>query len=225
VSPPHGLDWALSAASVAHEIRAPLLAVRAALESALIGGPGVDVEALLRRSLLEIEELAASIEGVLGWAGGGRAPHRTGTDLHQLVRDVAGRWTIGTQTDRVVVRGSGSMPAMVDADGVRLAVANLIRNALEYSDAGTKVDVSVAPEGDEAYLVSVRNQRALGGSVDPEAAFAPLTRGEVGGRNPFGMGLGLFLARLVVEAHGGTISFETPGAETLVCLRLPVSPP
>jgi signal transduction histidine kinase len=110
--------------------------------------------------------------------------------------------------------------AAVSGDRSRLGqlLANLVTNALEHGDPA--VPVSVVVRRDESDVVlEVWN----GGAVPPDflpRAFEPFARG--GGRR--GLGLGLFIVREVVRAHGGSAEMHSSdGAGTVVRVRLPAA--
>ncbi len=117
---------------------------------------------------------------------------------------------------RVEVRGE----AVVSGDASRLGqvLANLVSNALEHGDPAVTVRVAVRQVGDEVVL-----EIANGGAVAPEVlprVFEPFARG---GRR--GLGLGLFIVREVVRAHGGTAEMQSSeAAGTVVRVRLPAAP-
>jgi signal transduction histidine kinase len=212
-----GISW------TAHELRAPLLGVRAAVE-VVANDPGVDPRraGILRRALVELERLAATTEAVLGWAAGTRALDRRHTDVGQLVDEAVEscRMSVG---DGFEVERRGAAPAIanVDADNVRVAIANVLRNARAYADPGSKVEVEVTGGADEV-TVGVRNRGPEIGDADRERIFDPFVRSSSSASNP-GTGLGLFITRQVVEAHGGRISVTCEGSVTTFRLVLPSS--
>ena len=109
----------------------------------------------------------------------------------------------------------------VRADGplLRAAVTDIVRNALDYSPPGSPVGVRVQ-ERDGWVRIGVRDRGP--GVPLPERAsvFEPFVRGRNAPKR-VGTGLGLFIARRVVEAHGGEIWLESNGGGTTVVLQLP----
>jgi signal transduction histidine kinase len=118
-------------------------------------------------------------------------------------------------------------PLVVEGDAGRLAqvFSNLISNAIKYSPAGGPVEVS-GEQDDGIVRIRVRDE---GFGIPPEAhdrMFTKFFRGAAAARGIAGSGLGLALARTVVEAHGGSIDFEsTVGRGTTFSVELPVGPP
>jgi signal transduction histidine kinase len=96
-------------------------------------------------------------------------------------------------------------------------------NALKYAP-GSCVDVAVGEEGPRAVLVV----RDLGPGIalaDQERIFRPFERA-VGYAEVSGFGLGLFIVRQIVEAHGGTVRIESaPGRGTVFRVELPRAQP
>ncbi len=209
-----GIAW------TAHELRGPLLGVKAALELTLLEGGTVDEtdRERLSRSLEELEQLAGLVEGLLAWGAGAQPLQRRPVDLVALLDDVARSCASEFGQDRVVVHAPGAAMARVDAVHLRTAVLNIVRNALTYSRQGTKVEVSVEV-GDGMVLVGIHNEGAPIPAGGP-SLFDPFVRTDSGDRHPAGRGLGLFIARRVVEAHGGRIWFESDSDGTTFFIRL-----
>ena len=115
-------------------------------------------------------------------------------------------------------------PLVVEGDAGRLAqvFSNLISNAIKYSPDGGPVEVSGQQE-DGVVKIRVRDE---GFGIPPEAhdrIFTKFYRGTAASRGIAGSGLGLALARSVVEAHGGSIDFESRvGVGTVFSVELPV---
>jgi signal transduction histidine kinase len=104
---------------------------------------------------------------------------------------------------------------VVYADRDRLAqvIGNLLSNAIKYSPEGGVVDVSASLVGDEAW-VWVRDEGLGIPAEHQQRIFTKFFRGDVGReRGISGTGLGLVLARQIVEAHGGQIGFESADGE------------
>jgi nitrogen-specific signal transduction histidine kinase len=212
---PHlGIAW------TAHELRGPLLGVKAALELMLLdGGEVSDLDRdRLSRSLAELEHLAGLVDGLLAWGAGAQPLKRRSVDMVGLIDDVVRGCVSETGDERVVVHAPGSATARVDPVHLRTAIANVLRNALAFSRPETKVEVSIDAR-DGVVLLAIHNEGTPIPAGGP-SLFDPFIRGDDGGRHPSGRGLGLFIARRVVEAHGGRIWFESGDEGTTFFIRL-----
>jgi signal transduction histidine kinase len=209
-----GIAW------TAHELRGPLLGVKAALELMLIESDDVsdpDRERL-SQSLDELQQLAGLVDGLLAWGAGAQPLQRRPVDLVELVGDVVRACARETGEDRIVVSAPAAAVARVDPIHLRTAIANIVRNALSYSRPGSEVGVSLEVH-DGVVLMGVRNVGPA--IVDAgRSVFDPFSRIDDEGRHPAGRGLGLFIARRVVEAHGGRIWFESTADGTTFFVRL-----
>jgi len=116
----------------------------------------------------------------------------------------------------------------LQADGAKMeqVLNNLVLNAIEHSKEGDTVWVSTAMT-DDAWLIEVKDQGAGIGSAELSRLFAPFESGTVpktaGERST---GLGLAIAKKIVDGHGGSISVESkPGAGTTFTVRIPITRP
>lgn len=113
--------------------------------------------------------------------------------------------------------------SMVRVDPLRLdqVIGNLVSNAIKFTPSGGVVKVE-AGENDDHIWVRISDS---GPGIPPDSQkkiFEPFVRGGQGGRFPEGMGLGLSIARELVEAHGGRLELESePGLGSRFTVRLP----
>jgi signal transduction histidine kinase len=101
-------------------------------------------------------------------------------------------------------------PVWGDAERLRDVLDNLVSNALKYSTPGSPVIVSIQKDDDQV-KVSVTNFGSVISPDDQERIFTKFYRGN--GHSQPGYGLGLYLARRLVESHGGRIWVESSPAE------------
>jgi signal transduction histidine kinase len=111
---------------------------------------------------------------------------------------------------------AGAARAYIDAEALRRTLINLVRNAIQATPAGGRVEIALDGHREEA-TIRITDQ---GPGIDPALAgqvFDPFVTGR-----PSGTGLGLALVRRVIEEHDGSVSLESlpqGGAEALI--RLP----
>ena len=216
-------------ADAAHELRTPLTALRGGVEVALRAERSTEeYRRVLRSSLEEVERLVRLSEDLLllsRSAAGGSAARAT-VDLEALcveVLEVGARLAEGRD---VAVRLDTIGPASVigDAAALRRAALNLVENAVKYTPAGGKVELSLSC-GDGHAMLTVRD---TGAGIDPSDTgriFEPFVRLDTArARDTGGAGLGLAIARSIVVSHGGTLSVEsTLGAGSRFTIRLPLA--
>ena len=179
---------------MAHELRSPVAALVALADAApALRGPAE------RRRLLDLAVAAGrDIERILS------DPELL--SLRPVLVDVGGL-VAGLAADRVVVTVEGRPEARADATRLRQAVANLVANGLRH---GTRVEIQVT-ETDGEVVVDVTDD---GPGVAP--GLDPFARGVSGAGSS---GLGLWLARAIAEAHGGSLVL-VPGTEPGARFRL-----
>jgi signal transduction histidine kinase len=218
ISLDRGIAW------TAHEFRGPLLGAKAAIGRLVEGDADDRTIDLLRRSGRELEQLAKDVDGLLRWSVGDRALRRRQVHLGKLLHEVASACEVEHEHGRVSVAGMDGIRVWVDRSQLRSALTNLIRNALEYSPQGAPVRVS-AERTNGTVTLSVRDR---GPGVPPaqrEAIFDPFVRATDGSLRRANRGLGLFIARRVVEAHGGRIWVESSGRGATFRIGLPSGSP
>jgi signal transduction histidine kinase len=211
-----GIAW------TAHELRGPLLGVRAVLELMLQRelGSGPDRE-LLRRASVELDRLAGTAESLLSWAVGARPLELKRSDVVQIVEEAVEACRLETGVDRVVVSAPPHAIARVDTGMIQTAFVNLVRNALAHASPGTKVEVDVERDR-ERVLVRVRDHGPEIPIVERDSIFDPFVRGSTGGAGGNGNGLGLFIARRIVRAHDGDIWVGSDLGATTFLVTLPI---
>jgi signal transduction histidine kinase len=210
-----GLAW------TAHEVRGPLNGVRAVLDLLLTtAGPDQPMRDLLERSRGELDDLAGKVEGVLRWSIGQAPLRRRRVDLVGVVRGAVDSCVLEARQPRVDLAAPDRVDVVGDHDQLQSAVANLVRNALAYSPPDTSVHVRIK-ESPDRVLVSVRDRGAGVRAKEQEAIFDPFVRSHAGVGRGAGAGLGLFIARRVVEAHGGYLWMESTPLGTTFHIGLP----
>jgi signal transduction histidine kinase len=199
--------------AISHELRSPL--TRARLNAELLAD-GPERAALLRDVALMGQLITDLLEGER-LAAGAAALEREPTDLNQLVRDLVGSEFAGQPVHLDLAEG---LPGLrLDRPRVALLLRNLVDNACRHGAAAAEpVTVSTRLDGATVQL-SVRDH----GPGVPEAQLARLTepfyRPDIARtRATGGVGLGLYLCKLVAQSHGATLTLRNaqPGLEARV---------
>jgi signal transduction histidine kinase len=141
------------------------------------------------------------------------------TDLVALVRSALAEQDEGAD-HRFVVDGSERLEATVDPVRFEQVVTNLLTNAVKFSPEGGVITVRLGREADGGVQLCVSDE-GVGVPLDQREAVFDRFHQAHGGRHLSGMGLGLFIAREIVELHGGTVRVEEPeggGARFVVLL-------
>ena len=217
-------------AILGHDLRNPLNAMM------------MSAEALSRTGHLDAEsaELAAQIQSsaaamarmisdLLDFTGSGLGAAMPLTpaamDLQSLCQEVVDEMRAAYPTRTVRCEAQGELTGEWDAARLRQVVSNLLGNAVQHGAGTGPVDLALSAEGSNVRL-AVRNE---GVPIPPDALptiFDPLVRGSFPElqkqRRPGSIGLGLYIAREIVVAHGGSIDVtSSAGAGTVFTIRLP----
>ena len=214
-------------ADASHELRTPLATISAEIEWAL-ARPRTDDE---YRRCLDTAQRAADrmrrvVERLLTLAhadAGAAALQRAPVGLAPVVNDAVGivkplaeqkRVTIETRLDAAMVVG--------DRDRLTDLATNLVSNAIRYNRDGGRVSVEVWPDGDDACLRVTDTGTGISADDLPRVFERFFRADKARTADSGGAGLGLAIAKWIVEAHGGRIACtSTAGHGTEVLVRLP----
>lgn len=212
---------------VAHDLRTPLSAIQA-LSEALVDGVVIDGPSVARYHATIWSE-AQRLSGMVGdlfelsriQAGALRLT-KEWVLLSDVIRQAVGAATITAKPVEVVLRVEGAqVPVYLAEAEIGRVLRNLIDNAIRHTPRGERVVVQGASAGDDA-IVTVSD--ACGGipEADLDRVFEPGWRGEPARSSGEARGgMGLAIAKGLVEAHGGRISVENTGSGCRFALRLP----
>jgi signal transduction histidine kinase len=214
---------------VSHELRSPMAAVIGAartLQDRWRQLTPDQRDAFLALIADETSRLAALIGDVLDTSrieAGTFSYSFTDVDLGRVVQEAVSVASVGQ--DEVRVRADVAEPLpQIRGDGERLrqVISNLIDNAVKYSPSGEEVDVTAARENG-AVRITVRDRGPGIPSDQQRVIFEKFGRADMGGSSKPGTGLGLFIARSIVEAHGGSLEVESqPDEGTAFTVVLPL---
>ncbi|HEV8229433.1 MAG TPA: GAF domain-containing sensor histidine kinase [Candidatus Limnocylindria bacterium] len=224
---------------VSHELRTPLTPLKALaqlqlsrLRRARDRGQPMDLESL-ERNLESIERQVDRMDGLVddllsvSRAGRGTFEIEKGTfDLAVIVRDVVERYRAATREEGRHTFAVAAPPSLVvDGDQSRMdqLLMNLVGNAVKYSPRGGEVNVKLERH-DGIAEIAIRDQGIGIASGDIPRLGTAFTRGAGKAATFAGMGIGLHVAKVVAEAHGGSLQLESPGEDqgTTVRVKLPL---
>ncbi len=203
---------------VSHELRTPLAAIRSVGEVALQDEHNTEKYRDIIGSMLEeVARLTAMIDTLLTIAhadSGAVALHRTTFRLKDLVQESVAVVSVLAEDKKqtILLEGNSQLSVSADRSFLRMAVINLLDNAVKYSPAGCAIRVSVTESErapDRAALVGVVIEDEGSGIPEGKAdrVFDRFYRVDEGRtRDAGGAGLGLAIAKWAVEAHGGAVT-------------------
>jgi two-component system sensor histidine kinase BaeS len=217
-------------ANLVHELGRPLGALRAAIQALKRGATtdpklltelleGMEDETVLLQRLTD--DLAHLHDQVLG----SLELEMREIALEEWLPPILRSWQVAAQDKRL--SWSENLPAdqitlQADPDRLAQALGNLISNAIKYTPSGGHIAVSAGSTEGQAWI-SVTDD---GPGIPPneqEKIFTPYFRGSHGKRFPQGMGLGLTIAKDLIDAQGGDIELEsTPGLGSKFTIHLPI---
>lgn len=213
--------------AVGHDLRSPLAAAKAAvsgLRSADVTLGDSDREELLEAADGELDRLAGLVDNLLDMSrlqAGVLPVHLRPTDLDDVVARALD--SLGVAPRGVVLDVDADLPPVVaDAGLLERAVANLVANAQRFAPAGRPALLAAVLADGEVRLRVVDAGPGIP-AADRERMFQPFQRaGDTDAAS--GLGLGLALARGLVEAMGGTLTpYDTDGGGLTMEIRLAVA--
>ncbi len=208
--------------SVTHELKTPIASIRLYLETLQTR----QVDEAKRKEFYQImlddsDRLLHTVEQVLRASRTGhrrRHIHKTTIDLGEMTRECLELARTRTHLDEKALRfvapqDKGERALVLgDADELRVAVSNLIDNAIKYSDREVDVSVEVAPVNDKRVAVRVTDRGMGIPSGELKQIFKRFYRAPRRvATGAFGAGLGLFIVRSIVSKHGGKTFAESEG--------------
>lgn len=220
-------------ADASHELKTPLMVLRAGVERALTHPETPDeIVDSLDETLRQVNEMTELVTNLLTLARvdeGRSTLVLADADLVQLVAEtVETAELLGEQQGVIVAFHLPEAPVLVrvEAGRIRQLLMNLLTNAIKYTPQGGAVEVSLAASDGEAVLM-VRDTGIGIATGDLPHVFERFWRADPArsrtGDRP-GVGLGLAIAKWIVEAHEGTIDVQSrPGRGTTFTVRLPLA--
>ena len=221
-------------ASVSHELKTPLTAIRMFAETLVLGRTGGEqaTTEYLRTIVNESERLSRLVDNVLDFSRieqGNKVYRMESICLANVVRSAARTmqyplsqlgFTLAVEVDENIP------PLQANADALEQAVLNLLANAMKYSGNARRIEMRLGRSGGEAHIDIV--DHGLGISRDDQARiFEKFYRVRSVETEPIaGTGLGLTLALHIVEAHQGRVQVSSElGSGSTFSVRIPIQEP
>jgi two-component system sensor histidine kinase KdpD len=215
--------------AVSHDLRTPLTVITSASSTLVEHGerlqPAVRAEMarLINEEANRLSELLKSLLDVTRLQAGRLSVNREWESLEEVVASVLRRVEerTGQGAWRVRTDLQGDLPLLeIDAILVEQVLMNLINNALAYAGNDLPIEINISVHDENDVLVSVIDHGKGLSAEDLARVFEKFYR--VGDNSGSGLGLGLTLARGIVEAHGGKMwATATPGGGLTVQFTLP----
>jgi two-component system sensor histidine kinase MtrB len=195
---------------VAHDLRGPLNTLGISVEMLAENDPDIG-----RRATRQIARLDRMIGDFLDAARieAGQLEIRMGRcDARDIVREVVNLFEGSSPSHAIQLSmPEQPVPVLVDSARIEQVLTNLVSNAIKYSPAGGDVGVVLEKVGDDTIL-SVTDPGIGIGEEDQRRLFEPFRRVGLSKEAIPGVGLGLFVVRRIIEAHGGRIEVTSkPG--------------
>lgn len=212
-----------------HDLRNPLAAIMAAAQLIRIrtasAAPIEQLAVPTARILQSGSRMARMIDQILDFTrvrvGSGLPIHAASCDLAALVREVASELEVPDAPPRVAIDATGDPHGTWDADRLSQVFSNLIANAFSHGEAEGAVTVRIDGSDPEIVRATVHNR----GRIPPaliDHLFEPMTGGDRRRDGSRGLGLGLYITREAVRAHGGAVDVRSTEAEgTTFVVSLP----
>lgn len=218
--------------AVSHDLRSPLTAVlgradliqRHAGRADQVRQSAEAIAANARRMNAMIQDLVDSTRVDQGRTGLDREP----TDLRAMIVGLLDHLDGAIATDRVRLIAPAALPrVLADRSRVERIVTNLVTNALKYASRASEVTVTLKlAEQAEAVITSVSDRGPGIPASELPHLFDKFYRSSSAREHPDGLGLGLYIARGFVEAHGGWMEAESQvGLGSTFRFSLPVADP
>lgn len=216
----------------AHELRTPLTPLRVSLQ--LITkrlaerDTGADLTPLLElvnSGMVRLSRLVNDLLHVSRIAKEGLSIKLERVELRPLVERVVELERAATPPRTIVLsHGEVSPVLLADSDRMQQVLENLLQNARKYSPPDTPIQVGIAAQA-EAVLITVRDEGIGVPPEERERIFERFHRAGNADAGISGLGIGLFVAREIVTAHGGEIRVESElGAGSTFTVALPLRP-
>ncbi|MCS6990182.1 MAG: ATP-binding protein [Chloroherpetonaceae bacterium] len=200
---------------VSHELRSPLTRMKVALELL----PDGEAKAQIQRDVNELNAMLTELLESERLRSSHGSLKKSSFSLGELAEEVKAEFR--DETHRLVIDAPRNIGLNADKERLRLLLRNLVSNALKYSQDEVKIQLSETPS---EVVIRVLDKGKGIAKEELKKIFEPFyrtdsSRSRLNGEG--GYGLGLYLCKKIVEAHGGSIEAQSEAGETRFEVRLP----
>jgi PAS domain S-box-containing protein len=216
-------------ATVSHELRTPLTSIIGYLELLGTGPDQLSAEdagyiEVVSRNAMRLQHMVEDLLFLAQLDAGSFSLELGDADLGELAGEAIEAARPAAEAKNLIVTLEHDQPAVVSVDANRIgqALDNLISNAIKFTPAGGKVHLLIENRG-TAYTLHVTDTGYGIPASEQERLFGRFFRSTTASANHVpGTGLGLTIAKAIIESHGGSISFDsTEGKGTTFSVSLP----
>ncbi len=200
-------------AIVSHDLRNPLAVIQ--MSAQMLGRTSLDarqrstIERLVRSTKRAIRLISDVLDFSRGRLGAGLQEEVQPVDLHRLIEEALADLRVAVPLRTIEHRSSGEGTCIGAPDRLIQLLGNLVSNAVAYGDAAFPVVVT-STINESSFLITVHNRGEPIPAEQLPTLFDAMTRGaEADGEATTSVGLGLFIVREIVHAHGGTIRVDS----------------
>jgi len=212
--------------SLAHDIKTPLTSIKAAVTSLLgaTGGAGNELLTIINEEADRLNHLAAEVVAMARIEAGKLHLDKQPTSIADLISGALAELPGSLKGRPFVVRVPENLPpAGVDLEFVQQVVKQIVENALKYSPEGTPISISAEQKGGKI-VIGVGDRGPGIEENERGRIFDKFFRGRRHRFETKGTGMGLAIAKGIVEAHGERIWVESePGQGSVFYFSLPAS--
>jgi signal transduction histidine kinase len=205
--------------AITHELKSPLAAMRLSLETVLRGRADASASTrFLENALQDTERLQSLVQKVLEvtrFSGGNEALRRRSENLSEVIEDGIEAFSHRATTAGAIIeaRIRPGVRARIDREAISIVLSNLLENALKYGGTLPKIGIKLERLNGKLVLEVSDNGRGMPNEELPFIFERFYRCGDEMTRTTHGTGLGLFLVKEIVQAHGGTVSVAETGSE------------